>query len=417
MQFSDKESSNKHHLLAGFNKMWNSYKSGLCGDTYDKQIAHFGKWQQHIEKTGLQDVWLQSLSRADQNFIIAGFAQEIRENNYGKIKTKKKLMADTVAATISSISSTFRENGFGNPTLDADNQKSIFLQRQLRGFKREDPLPQGQQCVPLSFIKTIFEDDSSALSIALGQLISGALFFACRSCENSRVNNGENRKTKILTLEDLKFFKNNVEVENLQVIHKADFIQITFVSQKTEVKYQSIIQHKSSFNLCPVKSWALLKQRILSYNNTSIKSKVNTFSLNNRLVEITSEEVRRHLRKHILFIDPLQNHYKINKIGTHSIRTSFANILHSVGIDKVTVMMIGRWASDAYMRYIRYNLADFSKHISTRMVKSENLFYDIPTRTIIHKSTTSNRSHFHGPISLFQTSHSNEDTRIYNVWN
>ena len=64
-------------------------------------------------------------------------------------------MGDTVTATISSVSSTFRENGFGNPTLDDDNQRSIFLQRQLRGFRRDDPLPQGQQCLPLSFLKKV----------------------------------------------------------------------------------------------------------------------------------------------------------------------------------------------------------------------------------------------------------------------
>ena len=85
-------------------------------------------------------------------------------------------MGDTVATTISSISSTFRENGFWNPTLDDDNQLSIFLQRQLQGFRRDDPLPQGQQCVSLSFIKTIFVDNSTNLSTTLGQLISRHYF-------------------------------------------------------------------------------------------------------------------------------------------------------------------------------------------------------------------------------------------------
>ena len=325
-------------------------------------------------------------------------------------------MADTVAATISSVSSTFRENGFSNPTLDEDNERSIFLQRQLRGFKRDDPLPQGQQCLPLSFFKSIYDDKSSLINIALGELISGALLFACRSCEYSKVNNNEKRKTKILTLENLKFFKNFREITNINNIHKAEFIQLTFISQKTEIKHQSIIQHKSSFDFCPVKSWASLKKRILSYKNTSVTSQVNTFQLNNRLVQITSEEVRKHLRRKILFIDPLQNHYKIKNIGTHSIRTSFANILHSVGISKPTVMMIGRWASDAYLRYIRHNLADFSKHISNKMVKSENLFYDIPTFSIKYQSTTNTSSQFHGQISSTNTLHPPVNTRVYNIW-
>ena len=255
--------------------MWKSYKAGLSGETYEKQIAHFKKWEQHIEQTGLQDVWLRSLSTADKNFIIAGFAQEIRENNYSKTKVKKKLMADTVAATISSVSSTFRENGFCNPTLDEDNQRSIFLKRQLRGFKREDPLPQGQQCLPLSFFKSLYEDKSSTLNIALGQLISGALFFACRCCEYSRVSNDEKRKTKTLTLENLKFFKNFIEIQDINKIHQGDFIQITFISQKNRNKtsINNSTQEFLHFLPCQDLGKPETKNFIISQNINQIQSK------------------------------------------------------------------------------------------------------------------------------------------------
>ena len=324
-------------------------------------------------------------------------------------------MADTVASTISSISTTFRENGYRNPALDEDSQRSIFLQRQIRGYKREDPLPQGQQCLPLSFFKNIYNDESSHLHISLGQLISGALFFACRSCEYSKVNNDENRKTKTLRLENIKFFKDYIEISNINNIHNADFVQITFVSQKTEIKHQSIVQHKSFTIFCPVKIWASIKNRILSYPNTSERSKVNTFLQNDKLVEITSDSIRKHLRKHILLVDPLQHHYQINRIGTHSIRTSFAMILHSVGIAKVTVMMLGRWASDAYLRYIRHNLADFSKNISAQMVKSNELFYDIPSHHI-NQSFKSPHSQLNGLSSVSDDQHPIVDTRVYSVW-
>lgn len=324
-------------------------------------------------------------------------------------------MADTVAATISSISTTFRENGYKNPALDIDNQRSIFLQRQLKGYKRDDPPPEGQQCLPLSVFKKISKDTSSHLHLALGQLISGALFFACRSCEYSKVNNNEKRKTKTLRLENLKFFKNYIEIKDINKIQEADFIQITFISQKTEIKHQSIIQHKSNDSFCPVLFWSAIKKRVLSYPNTSEKSKVNTIFLHGKLREITSEEIRNHLRRHILIIDPLQHHFKTSRIGTHSIRTSFANIMHSVGIAKTTVMMLGRWASDAYLRYIRHNLADFSKNISAQMVKSENLFYDIPSHHI-QSSFSSPHSQLNGLNSVFDSPSTNNESRVFNVW-
>ena len=42
-----------------------------------------------------------------------------------------------MSATISYISLTFRENWSNKPLLDEDNPKPIFLQRQMRGYKRD----------------------------------------------------------------------------------------------------------------------------------------------------------------------------------------------------------------------------------------------------------------------------------------
>ena len=80
------------------------------------------------------------------------------------------------------------------------------------------PLPQGQQCLPISIFKSIYDDKSSPLHIALGQLILGALFFTCCSCEYSKGNNDENRKNKILALENLNFFSKNIKKFTMSTI-------------------------------------------------------------------------------------------------------------------------------------------------------------------------------------------------------
>ena len=152
--------------------------------------------------------------------------------NMEKVKNKEILLANTVAATLSSVSTTFRENAFKNLALDDDNERSIYLQRQMRAYKSKDPPPNGQQCLPLSSFKQIYNDKSSPLNITLGQLIAGALFFACCSCEYSKVNNDEDRKTKILTLGNLRFFQSFKEITNINELQNADFIEITFFSQK-----------------------------------------------------------------------------------------------------------------------------------------------------------------------------------------
>lgn len=40
----------------------------------------------------------------------------------------------------------------------------------------------------------------------------------------------------------------------------------------------------------------------------------------------------------------------------------------------VTIMLLGRWASDAFLRYIRKQVQEFSKGVSQRMVSHERFF-------------------------------------------
>ena len=261
---------------------------------------------------------------------------------------------------------------------------------------------------PLSVFKSLYEDRSSKYNTALGQLITGALFFACRSCEYSKVNNSEDRKTKILTLANIKFFKDLLEVLVPGNFKYADFIQLTFVCQKNQMNNQSIIQHKSSFSLCPVKTWAELKCRILSYPRTSEESAVNVFYQKGKLVQFTSDAVRTHLRKYIKDTDPFETFYKSSKIGTHSIRTSFAMILHDIGVSPYIIKLIGRWQSDAWLSYIRQKLPDFSQNIAKRMVKSDAEFKSLPN--------PKTKSQLHGHRSVPNLTEPNEETKAFHIW-
>ena len=81
---------------------------------------------------------------------MAGFANQLRHNKYGKTKKKEILLGGTVEATIGSNSKTFKENALLNPTLDGNNQKSIFIKNLIRSFKNSDAPPEGQQFLPLS---------------------------------------------------------------------------------------------------------------------------------------------------------------------------------------------------------------------------------------------------------------------------
>ena len=162
-----------------------------------------------------------------------------------------------------------------------------------------------------------------------------------------------------------------------------------------------------------MKIWAQIKTRIFSYRNTSNNSSVNTFFHNGRLVQITAKAICDHLRKFVLSIDPFEKFYKTKKIGTHTVRTSFAMILHSAKVASYIIKMMGRWASDAWLRYICNKVPDFSKEISQLMVTTETAFFNVPTN-ILHPNPTNYQ--IHGINSVPELEGPPQETIVYRVW-
>lgn len=262
------------------------------------------------------------------------------------------------------------------------------IARQIHGYKQQDPNIKNQQFLPISSFIDIYNDNSTPLHTDLGQLTAGALFFAMRSCEYTNVQSKEPRKTKILCLRNIRFFYNDSEMSNPDNFHQADFVSITFEFQKNLQKNKTISQHKTNTNFCPVKFWASIKKRILSYPKTSESSKVNLFLQNGKLVEITSAQIQSHLKAHVLNINPLQQKYQFSCIGTHTICTSLAMILNDQQVATYIIQPIGRWRSVAFMKYIRSALPSFTKGISQLMVNSEDPFIN----HVVHTHDSSSQS-------------------------
>ena len=70
--------------------------------------------------------------------------------------------------------------------------------------------------------------------------------------------------------------------------------------------------------------------------------------------------------------------FKISEIGTHSIRSGAAMAMYLDDVPVYTIMLIGRWSSDAFLRYIRKQVEQFSHNVSRRMIKNQH-FTHVPT--------------------------------------
>jgi hypothetical protein len=83
---------------------------------------------------------------------------------------------------------------------------------------------------------------------ACAQLIIGAFFFTMRSCEYSKTTSpGESKTTKILTVGNIRFFKESRVISHSDPhLSEADIVAITFESQKNKDKFKTICMHRSN---------------------------------------------------------------------------------------------------------------------------------------------------------------------------
>jgi hypothetical protein len=99
--------------------------------------------------------------------------------------------------------------------------------------------------------------------------------------------------------------------------------------------------------MCPIKLWASIVTRILTYEGSNTNSPVSLARHSNKTISITSEMVANLLKDGVVAIGETKLGIQCHEIGTHSIRSGF-------------LMLIGRWSSLAFLKYIRKQVQEFS---------------------------------------------------------
>jgi hypothetical protein len=178
----------------------------------------------------------------------------------------------------------------------------------------------------------------------------------------------------------------------------ADIVSITFRSQKNEEKNQTISMHRSKdSSICPVIVWGSLVRRIRSYKQASDLSPVNCYmSPNGSIVHITSTQIRTKIRAAAASLGEKVLGFKIEEIGCHSLRSGSAMAMYLAGIPVTTIQLIGRWKSDAFMRYIREQVDCFTENVSQKMIRIQS-FYTIPDKSPDHRLTPNSATKHNGP--------------------
>jgi hypothetical protein len=155
----------------------------------------------------------------------------------------------------------------------------------LKGYTNTDPSEKPQKAINPWVIHGMLHSTTTPEDIACSQLVGGTFFFAMQLCEYTKVTG--DRCTKLLCLENLCFFHGEQEIRHSHHdLHLADTISITFIFQKNDERDGTVTQHQTfDHKLCPIKCWAAIVKRILSYPDTGPSMPVNTYMDSNRKTE------------------------------------------------------------------------------------------------------------------------------------
>ena len=307
--------------------------------------------------------------------------------------------ASTITNSLGTLSQAFRLNFRQSPTHDEHGKMFALLSAQIKAYRNLDPPANQQAAVSLRLLLHLDKMKKTLVDSIVCDLVLFAFFFAMRSCKYSSVQG--TRKTKTICLGDIQFFSEKtkrVMTFDSEEIIQADSISVTFRDQKNGKKMDIRTVWKSGHTrACAVLAAIHIVRRLAIYKCTFKKETLLcTISSSDKPKLVTATMIRNRLQVAAGSIGAAELGYKPSDYGTHSIRSGAAMALTLAGYPAFRVMLVGRWSSDAFLKYIREQVAQFSKGIASKMTNNMDFrnVADIDTDAKAMINVTNPRNHF-----------------------
>ena len=360
---------------------------------------------------------MDEVSKQDRVRLLGAFAQAVREREFST-KGKDDLVSSTCKEAVDKVAENFRANNRCDPRYGEHGQDTHeILKKQYRGYANTDPPVKQQKALTPAFYRHLYNTATTKKQTALALLAISAFFFACRSCEYSKTQ-GE-RKTKLARLRNIRFFIGHREINHRDPdLVNADTVSWTFEDQKNDERNVTIPQDNNNDPLLnPVRALAITIQRILSYKNTNNDTTLCTYRSKGKLLEFKSEDILQAFRTNARVMGKDTLGFSPEDIGTHSNRSAAAMAMFLDDTPVFMIMLVGRWSSDAFLKYIRRQVLEFSKGISKGMIKCDTFFTIPHFQRDINDPRTQNKHSFATNLSMAPSANKVNHRPAFSLWN
>ena len=153
--------------------------------------------------------------------------------------------------------------------------------------------------------------------------------------------------------------------------------------------------------ICPVRAWASVVQTIQKtcpssspdtpVNTVYLPSASPTYDNPGKYAEMDGPAMIKLIRLAAADLGSAFLGFDPAELGTHSLRSGSAMAMHLDGVPVYTIMLIGRWSSDAFLNYLRPQVLQFTAGISKQMMLHQH-FFSVPTLNPVAIITNPNQT-------------------------
>ena len=323
------------------------------------------------------DPYLDGYTPINRARILCAFMDDVRHGEFSKQDSVK---GDTAKQALDHVAQTIVASDRPDPRLTQSGTTYLMITRQVRSYTKVDPPPKHQKALPPETYRQILRSANHPRERARAQQLGAAVFFCMRSCEYSKTAKKE-QKTRTLRPCDISFrVGGKVVPHDHPHLHLALSVTCLFGEQKTDIKDEPITQGRTNDpELCPVTLWARVIQRLRSYPNYNDHWPVYTYFDGARFSFLSSSEYLADIRIAVDVIGKDVLGFTSDEVGTHSNRSGGAMMMYLAKTPPYTIMMQGRWHSNAFLRYIEKQVLEFSQGVAQKMLL-RNTFFNVPLR-------------------------------------
>jgi hypothetical protein len=359
--------------------------------SHEQRDRGWRRWLSFCDEAGVPDPFLGHLPDSEQELLVRAFFGLYRVADWaqsGRLRGQRKspMVATTLRTAASNLAAAFGNHFKRSPLHVKDGTQLLpSLRALLRAYDNVDPPPNRQKAVTPKLLRCLWSfartrNIRASLYEHAVDLLIGAYFFAMRPCEFVKTPRpGKTKRAKLSTLIFRDSKKQILAHTNPLLLSSSEYVTVVFIDQKNGTKMDHRTQRKTGHRfLCPVLRFGRAVRRIvLTVPRWTPDTPLCALQVDDKTLLVTSTFTKSLLRHTCHLFGGLPTFgFLPTEIGNRSIRPGAAMSLFLMHHPKEWIMILGRWASDAFLVYIRPQVLEWTNNMSKDMIKLDS-FLDV----------------------------------------